>query len=224
MDPTPISNLFNQPVTTQAVGQAPGGAMGRDEFLELLTIQLQYQDPMNPISNQEFAAQLAQFSALEQMEQVNETLQTELLLAESSNNAMAAGLIGHNVRVVGNVFSVGEDGDAALPKLFTQTGEPGQATVRITDPSGDIVRSFEIDLETTDLTEIAWDGKDASGDPLEAGLYRVDVVMAGQDETSYPPVVLIEDQVSTLRFQGGLTELLLGTAPYTLADVYEIRA
>jgi flagellar basal-body rod modification protein FlgD len=224
MSTTPISSLLSQPAAATATGPAPGGVLGRDEFLQLLTIQLQYQDPLNPISNQEFAAQLAQFSSLEQMEQMNETMQAELLLSESAHNAMATNMIGRHVRVVGNVFAMADGEDAPLPKLFAQASSPGQANVRITDAAGEVVRSFDVQLDSTDATEIAWDGKDASGDRLAAGLYRIEVVMQDEEAGAYPPVTLIEDEVKTIRFLNGVTELLLGSAPYTLADVLEIRA
>lgn len=51
---------------------APGGALGKDEFLELLITQMQNQDPLNPMSSEDTIAQLAQFSSLEQMKNLNE--------------------------------------------------------------------------------------------------------------------------------------------------------
>ena len=50
-------------------------AMGKDDFLKLMSTQLQYQDPINPLKNEEMAAQLAQFSSLEQMMNMNTTLE-----------------------------------------------------------------------------------------------------------------------------------------------------
>ena len=77
----------------------------KDDFLKLLVTQLQNQDPLNPASNQEFASQLAEFSSLEQLTQMNESLESnldsDLLLAQSLNNSTATGFIGHEVHATG---------------------------------------------------------------------------------------------------------------------------
>ncbi|MCK4306901.1 flagellar hook capping protein, partial [candidate division WOR-3 bacterium] len=60
--------------------------MGKDEFLKLLTIQLKYQDPLQPMGNTEFLAQLAQFTSLEQLMNMNGNLQANFLMMQSLNN------------------------------------------------------------------------------------------------------------------------------------------
>ena len=65
----PTYNLA-QPATTQT-SENKRGEMGKDEFLQLMVTQLKYQDPLNPADNQQFLAQMAQFSALEQMQNLN---------------------------------------------------------------------------------------------------------------------------------------------------------
>jgi len=224
MSTSSISNLFNSPLSTGASESVDaGGALGRDEFLELLTIQLKYQDPLNPVSNQEFAAQLAEFSALEQMEQINGTLETDLVLSQSVHNAITTSMIGRDVRVVGGVFAIGEEG-AELPGLYVQAETIGEANVSITDSSGEVVRSFTVQLDSTDPTLLQWDGKDNNGDQLAAGTYGFTVNVVGAGGETQPALTFVEDRVSTVRFANGVTELLLATVPYTLADVYEIRA
>jgi flagellar basal-body rod modification protein FlgD len=72
----------------------PGGDLGKDEFLQLLTTQLQYQDPLNPMDNTAMIAQLAQFSALEQMENLNTQVQAG---RQESGLVLAAALTGQTV-------------------------------------------------------------------------------------------------------------------------------
>lgn len=68
--------------------------LGKDQFLELLITQLRYQDPTNPVNDQEFLAQLAQFTALEQMNNLTESINTFALTTQ------AASLLGKEVEVL----------------------------------------------------------------------------------------------------------------------------
>ena len=77
------------------VGQA-GGEMGKDQFMQLLVVQMQNQDPLDPVDNKEMIAQLAQFSALEQMQNLNSRFEA---FQESISGAVAASLIGREVMV-----------------------------------------------------------------------------------------------------------------------------
>src|SRR5690606_14097784 len=79
-----------------ATAVAPGGKMGKDEFLKLLVAQLKNQDPMNPSDGQQMASQLAQFSSLEQLTQIGETLGSQggylqqVIASLNANGAQAA--------------------------------------------------------------------------------------------------------------------------------------
>ena len=81
-----------------------GGVMGKDDFLKMLVAQLKHQDPMNPMEGQEFAAQLAQFSSVEQLVQLNKQYETQAestaALAESLANNGALSTIGRTVQTL----------------------------------------------------------------------------------------------------------------------------
>ncbi|MDF2820723.1 MAG: flagellar hook capping protein [Clostridiales bacterium] len=70
-DVNAINNIATQGSQTQNASKAAGSDLGKDAFLQLLVTQLKYQDPLDPASNEEFLAQMAQFSALEQMQNLN---------------------------------------------------------------------------------------------------------------------------------------------------------
>ena len=91
MDLTGISSQTSNPADSLGGYQS---ALGKDEFLTLLVEQLKNQDPMNPMENTQFLAQLAQFSSLEQMFTMNEHLEK---MAETSNLTDASTLIGKNI-------------------------------------------------------------------------------------------------------------------------------
>ena len=78
---------------------ATQSSLGKEDFLKLLVAQLAHQDPLSPMENQEFVAQLAQFSSLEQMTNVNSNLQLLQVAQASMTNSQIASLIGKNVEV-----------------------------------------------------------------------------------------------------------------------------
>src|SRR5690606_1267722 len=86
-------------------GNKKRNEMGKDDFLKLMTAQMRHQDPINPLKNEQMAAQLAQFSALEQMLNVNQNLEKMMQQQKPQDNVLAASLIGKNVVTESNKFS-----------------------------------------------------------------------------------------------------------------------
>ena len=85
-----------------AISSSTGGSdLGKEEFLQLLVTQFQYQDPLNPMEDKEFIAQLAQFSSLEQNMQMNENLENLLSLQQQQTVIGAANYIGKTVSARG---------------------------------------------------------------------------------------------------------------------------
>jgi len=100
----------NSNATTQ-VAAAAKKTMGKEDFLKLFTTQLKAQDPLSPMDSAQFTAQLAQFSSLEQLTNINTGLKDLLTLQNSLQNTLTTGMIGKRVRtsddVVHTVASIG---------------------------------------------------------------------------------------------------------------------
>jgi flagellar basal-body rod modification protein FlgD len=185
--------------TTSA--NAPGGAMGKDQFMKLLIAQMQNQDPMNPMQGDQMAAQLAQFSSLEQLQQMNATLSSQqgasatLLGAIQTNAAMST--IGHNVLAIGDGIQVG--GSAATQAVTVDVGANAKtAKLNIIDANGKIVGTRDLGAisggrQTFDVGDAAngvsagnytysIDAQDADGNAIPVGTYmngRVDGISSG---------------------------------------------
>ncbi|MDP3830447.1 MAG: flagellar hook capping FlgD N-terminal domain-containing protein, partial [Ignavibacteriaceae bacterium] len=107
---------INPTLTNTNVNTPKGKAsLGKDDFMKLMLTQLKHQDPLNPMEGSEFAAQLAQFSSLEQLSNLNEltaqSIDANYYLTQSINNTMTATLIGKDVKLSGNVLNVkGDEG------------------------------------------------------------------------------------------------------------------
>ncbi|MGH7506590.1 MAG: flagellar hook assembly protein FlgD [Longimicrobiales bacterium] len=130
-------------VSTAAV---KGGPLGKQEFLQLLVTQLRHQDPLNPADPQEFAAQLAQFSTLEQMinigEQLERSAQVDQTLIQMINGQSALALIGKNIVAEGDQVTVPASGDVSVQVSVGGTG--GDAVVRMYDAAGNEVGSMPL--------------------------------------------------------------------------------
>ena len=132
---------------TSADATAPGGAMGKDQFLKLLIAQLQNQDPMNPMQGDQMATQLAQFSSLEQLQQINanhtaqHTAGGTLLGAVQSTSAISS--IGHVVTAIGNQIQVGGTNPATTVEATLGTAA-AKSTLHIYDANGTEVATSDL--------------------------------------------------------------------------------
>jgi flagellar basal-body rod modification protein FlgD len=120
--------------------------MGKNEFLKLLVAQLQHQDPMNPMQGDQMASQLAQFSSLEQLQQINSSLTGQQTASNSLLGAVQAnaaiGTIGHTVLAAGNGVHVGgADGASSVTATFAGSGT---GTLHIYNSAGTEVGTREL--------------------------------------------------------------------------------
>jgi flagellar basal-body rod modification protein FlgD len=160
--------------TAQGVGGAIGGkSMGRDDFLKLLIAQLQNQDPLKPLDNQEFAAQLATFNSLDQLIGINQKLDGLGEQQRLVGQLGAASLIGKEIVADGNQIALTAGQPAALS--YALDAGAARVTINITDANGKVVRTIDLGSREAGEQSTVWDGKDAAGHSLSAGVYTVQV-------------------------------------------------
>src|SRR5690349_15988750 len=170
MSITGISSATQSTDTTST----PGMRGTQDEFLKLFMAQLQYQDPFAPTSGADMVAQLAQLSSVEQAKQTNDTLADLATAQNAVANANLASLVGRTCNATAAGFAIDETGGTPPPLDVTSATPTKGASIVITDESGKEVRRIPIPDGTT-KTSIAWDGKDASGQPVKPGAYSISV-------------------------------------------------
>lgn len=207
-----------QDAQTQAKGK---NELGQEDFMELMIAQLRNQDPMQPMENGEFLAQIAQFSqvsGLQDLQQSFDELSTSLV----SNQALqAASLVGRDVLAPTGLGVLAQGGsirgDVELP-----TASP-QVTVKIYDGAGQVVRSLELGSQASGSVLFQWDGLRDDGTYAQPGTYLISATaeFAGVNEAVEANVVNRVNGV-TLGNSGGLLLDLEGVGPMDFTEVKQI--
>jgi len=165
-----VMSIDNSKTVTK---MADDGVLGKDDFLKLLIAQLSAQDPLDPMGAQDFSAQLAQFSGLEQMTNVNSNLEILQKLLTTSQNTSSLNLIGKTVESYGNAFSHSANSSETLS--YSLASDAVSVRIDMFDSTGSQVDMIRIDNQGQGKNTASWDGFDKHGNPLPAGTYSYTV-------------------------------------------------
>ncbi len=215
---------------TDALGLTPGliqrpdghgsDKLGKDEFLMLFVAQLKNQDPLNPMDSKDLSAQLAQFSSLEQLVEMNEKLSLQAnagdAMTSAINSNVALGAIGRGIVAASDMVPVTGDGTEEITVALPQDGE---VTLRIFDESGVEVGKRVVGSLTAGRHELAL-GEAAEG--LEPGLYRFEVEAVNSEGIDIETQSFVHVVVDGVRYGPAGPVLLAGGLEIPLADVAEI--
>lgn len=184
--------------------------MGKDAFLKLLVTQLENQDPLNPTENTEFVAQLAQFSSLEGIQNLNTSLDGMKGGVEALQEFGSASLIGKNVRAESALFKY----EGGVKKLgFSFGSDAKDAVLTIKDPSGKTVKEIDLGIVKAGYHEADWDGSNTAGAAASNGLYTFSVEAKGADNKTMR---------GQLFMNGPVTGVSLGERPALFVDGIEV--
>ena len=196
--------------------RAPVEILGKNDFLNLLVAQLQHQDPLSPADSTEFTAQLAQFSSLEQLNNINDNLKNMELFQTSMTNSQAVSYIGKEITAKGNTVQL-ESGRPAECQ-FELGANAALATISVYDVNGGFVKSFE----TGPLNSGAWDGTDRNGNPVSAGLYRFEVQAVDADNQDLSVTPLMRSVVTGVSFKDQTASLITDLQTIAIDDVIAV--
>ncbi|OIQ66973.1 basal-body rod modification protein FlgD [mine drainage metagenome] len=150
-----------------------GGLADVNTFYKLLVTQLTNQDPMNPLSNQDLSAQLAQFSTASGVQSMQQSMATLTAQLAQTQGLQAANLVGQTVVFDNNSISLAASGSAAGG--FTLASAAQNVQVQVQNSAGQTVGTLPLGALPTGVQTFTWDGKDASGKAAPAGTYTFNV-------------------------------------------------
>lgn len=200
------------------------GIMGKDDFMKLLITQLRYQDPLSPLGGAEFAAQLAQFSSLEQLSNLNQlmtqSVDANFYLTQSINNTMTATLIGKDVKLLGDKIQYTGQEEAKIG--YKLPADASSVTINIYDKNDVLVRTIENVPKDSGDHKLSWDFLDNDGNEVPNGEYRFEVKAKTMDEKDMAVESYKWGTINGLRFSEFGTKLLVDNIEYMLSDILEI--
>ncbi|EXF95386.1 flagellar basal body rod modification protein FlgD [Pseudomonas fluorescens HK44] len=200
-----------------------GKALGKDAFMKLLVTQLKNQDPLSPQDNSAFVAQLAQFSSLEGITSLNTTVSSMASNFSSSQALQASSLVGRSVIAQTSTAQI-TDPSKGLTGTVNLTSSISDGTVKISDSSGNVIRTLNLGTQPAGSASFSWDGKDSSGALVPAGTYtfkaNAPVNGTATDLATYLPATV--NSVTLSQTGGELTLNLAGLGPIALSKVQTI--
>lgn len=195
-------------------------ALGKDAFLMLMVEQLKNQDPMNPSDATEFTAQLAQYSSLEQLTNINKNLTDMGSTSGEIQRMSALSMIGKEVVTRGSEFNFT---GSAVKLGYDLDANADHGTLYIRDSSGSTVATLAFADGVSGQHFVEWDGKDDSGHQLPTGQYTLGV-SAFNGDADVAVTSLISSRVVGVDLVDGGDVLVTNAGDYTLADVESVRS
>jgi len=198
--------------------------MGQDDFLKMLVTQLQNQDPLNPMDATQFASQLAQFTSVEQLNNINTTLQSSIsasqLLNQSISNALSTTVIGKQVRASGTTFAY--DGSGAMKVGYTLPSAASTAQLKIVDQYGNVVRTINGTSVAAGDADVSWDGMTDAGTQAGPGRYTVQVTATDAKGNALTATPYFYGTVSGVRFKSTGTVFVVDGQEVPLSSILEV--
>lgn len=198
--------------------------LDKDAFLKLMIAQLQNQDPLEPLDGTDYSAQLAQFSSLEQMQNINDTLNMSLdanyLLSQSINSTMTASLIGKEVKIAGD--TVKYEGQESTTIGYDLMSDAQEVSVIIKDKNGAEIKKFDNVSTEMGQHKLSWDFTDNNGNKVSGEDYTVEITgktLGIEDMEIAQYFVGIIDGV---RYSANGTSIVVNDLEYQVSEVFEV--
>jgi len=212
-----LENIVSQTGATTNQGQTSNmKSVGKDEFMKLLLAQLKNQNPLEPMDGTDFAAQLAQFSSLEQLKNLNTTLETQSVNQMTLGYAQSVNMIGKEaVTNSGNTVTA----NGQTTELNYSLAKDAQTvTISIMDKDGKLVKSWDESARTAGMNSATWD---CSG--VEKGDYFYQI--AARDSFGAPVAAetMTTGVVTAVHFRSNQILVTLNGREVPLSAISEVR-
>lgn len=217
----PVTSSTRATVGTSTPTTTGSSALGKDDFLKLLITQLRYQDPLDPLDQNEFLSQTAQFTQLENLQNIGKQLEDLKLISSGSSLTQAAALLGKTVSVSRREVSF--DGVTPVALSFTLSAPAPSVAVDVLDAQGNRLRRLTTGPLTAGQNAVAWDGTDDTGRPLVAGTFAYRAAAMAGSGAMAPLATVAQGVLTGLQTDGARVAYRMGNALVRTEDIVEVE-
>jgi len=197
----------------------PNGVLGKDDFLNLVLVELQNQDPTEPTDTATILTQTYQLAALEASENTNTALEELAVSLANGDQFSSIAAIGKTADLGSNAVGHDEGEQSSFEVYFPE--EVASGDIEILDSEGNIVATMPVEASPSGVYQFDWDGTLSNGTAAESGVYYITSSYknpAGEDLTTRMGTYPIE----SVRFEEGSTFMKVGSTYIAMEDIVEI--
>ncbi|MDD3597978.1 FlgD immunoglobulin-like domain containing protein [Sulfuricurvum sp.] len=194
-------------------------ALGKDDFLNLLMVELKYQDPTEPMDSEKILTQTSQLATLESAENTNKALESLTAALTTSMQYSGISAIGKMADTGSNAIQLEEGSDAKFELYLPEAATDGK--INILDNKGNVLKTITMEATDAGVSQYTWDGTNNAGKELDAGIYYVEATYNKADETSGTTRVGLYP-IEAIRYEGGTTYAKLGSSYVDFSKITEI--
>jgi len=155
-----------------AIPESKDQMLKQEDFFALLSQQLSMQDPFKPVDNDQMIAQMASFSTVDGISNLNDEILNLNTVMSSSQALQASGLVGRKVLIPSDTGAISTESPEIKGVISTPSAIE-TITVKIEDESGQLIKSFNVDGSKGGNVDVTWDGLGKDGQPVKAGNYSI---------------------------------------------------
>ena len=209
----------NGSVGTTSTAVADKRVLAKDDFMKLLLVELQHQDPTEPMDSEKILTQTSQLAGLESSENTRVALEELTASLGSANQFSTISAIGKTADLGSDAIALDKGTTSSFEVYFPASIEQG--VVEITDLDGNLIKSLDVGTNPSGVYQFDWDGTTNQGNPAESGIYRVNGNYTDQDGNNLQ-TRLGAYPIESVRFQDGETLVKVGSSYVPLNDVVEV--
>ena len=220
----PINSLGENLATNGAVATASTAVedktiLGKDDFMTLLLVQLQHQDPTEPMDSEKILTQTSQLAGLESSENTRVALEKLTTSLGSSNQFSTISAIGKTADLGSDAISVDEGAGASFEVYFPSAIDQG--TVSITDADNNTIATIDVGTNPSGVYRFDWDGLDSRGNVAASGIYHVNASYIDPNGNTLQ-TRLGAYPIESVKFDDGNTLVKVGSNYVPLDQIREV--
>lgn len=196
--------------------------LGQEDFIKLMTTQMNHQDPMKPMENGDFLSDMAQFSTVSGLKEIKDSFNSLATSLQSSQALQASSMVGRKVLIPGSVSTLSEG--TPMKAAVTLDTNVSDLKVGIINDKGALVKEIDLGDKAAGVAHFSWDGMLSADKKAMSGNYSIRAI-GNVDGKSESLKTLISDTVQSVSLGTGgqsVSLTLANAGSAGLADVKEI--